>query len=737
MNWSKSRWSFGAAAFALTLTLAAPIALSQQENFSAVAELTSLVRNLRAGKSLTAYAALKRFAEAHTAQPLGARAALALGHYDYTNNRNDSAIAWLTTAGRGATRDPLLADYAQFLLAQAERAAGRPAAAVTRLEEMLAAYPRSLLAVEAREALALAALAAGQPGKTVDLLATARAPQPALLLARAQAYEKLGTLARAAQDYNAIYFQFPLAPEAATAAGRINALRGKMRGEFPAVPADWPSTRVQEFIDEKRCSDARKELKRLGPVLAAAARDVLEVRVTGCMKRGQPAPAAFEKLRVADPAANAERLFALSQAYRSKGKEDRMIAAVEEAALRHPSSRFTESALLLAGNYYWARFDHARAALYYQRLLDTFPESENARAAHWRIAWLAWLENAPRAKTRLEEHLRRFRGSPFTENALYWLGRFAERNEHSAEARAFYVKAVQRFPQTYYGQQSAERLRALGAGDAAELEVLSAVNEPRPAMAIDSNLSAEALERRARARALRSIALDTYAERELIAAFQETRHPALLLEAAQLAANSSRYYDGVLLGRRLVPQLESRRLPDLPEEIWRAVYPYVYGEGIAATAGMAGLDPMLVAGLIRQESVFEAGAVSRAGACGLMQVMPKTGKQLARQLRLSYSRKRLFQPDFNLRLGTTHLARLVREFDSVEAALAAYNAGEARVESWRAGRTFSEPAAFVESIPFTETREYVQIVLRNRSIYRALYGAPATAASAAASASSN
>ncbi len=182
-----------------------------------------------------------------------------------------------------------------------------------------------------------------------------------------------------------------------------------------------------------------------------------------------------------------------------------------------------------------------------------------------------------------------------------------------------------------------------------------------------------------------------------------------------------------------MPQLESRRLPELPEEVWRTVYPFVYGESIQATAEMAGLDPMLVAGLIRQESVFQAQAVSRAGAIGLMQVMPPTGRQLARQLRLSYAKKKLFQPEFNLRLGTVHLARLVRQYDSVEAALAAYNAGESRVAQWRAGRTFSEPAEFVESIPFTEQREYVQIVLRNREIYRSLYGTPAasTAASAA------
>jgi soluble lytic murein transglycosylase len=105
-----------------------------------------------------------------------------------------------------------------------------------------------------------------------------------------------------------------------------------------------------------------------------------------------------------------------------------------------------------------------------------------------------------------------------------------------------------------------------------------------------------------------------------------------------------------------------------------------------------------------------------------MQVLPSTGRALARRERLPYSRHRLFDPEYNLRLGTLHLADLVNSYGSVEKALAAYNAGEHRVSKWTAGGDYSEPAEFVESIPFTETREYVQIVMRNAEVYRRLYG---------------
>jgi len=710
-----------------------PALQQAMENPVESAELTSLVRTLHQSKSLGAYAALKRFAEKNVAEPVGPRAALALGQYDYSNNRSESATTWLAIAAK----DPLLADYAQFWLAQAERALGKNPAAVARLEKWRTDFPRSVLAGEANEALALAALVAGQPEKTIERLAGNRAARPELLLARGQAYEKIGQQARAAQDYNSIYYRFPLASEANIVAPRITALHATLKKEFPAVPAEHVQQRVQEFLDAKRCSEARSELRRLTAALTPVARDVLQVRLAACVRRGAAPPSAFTKLKITNGEADAERLYLLSQAQRSKRAAKAMLAAVEEVALRYPASSWTERALFQAGNYYWMQYDHGRAVTYYQRLCQAFPDTENGHTGHWRVAWQAYLANASRARAGMEEHLRRFPGSPHSANALYWLGRIAERENQRPDARSFYAKAVQRFPQTYYGQRSADRLRELGAGETVTLEILAAIPDADPAIALDGKPEAAVQQRitraEARAQVLAMLDLDAEAERELVTAFRETRARGLLLAAAQLAHDFSRYYDGILLGRRLVPQLDARRMPDVPEEIWRTVYPYVYGDGIQATSEMAGLDPMLVAGLVRQESVFQASAVSRAGAIGLMQVLPGTGRQLARQLRLSYAKKKLFQPEFNLRLGTTHLARLVRQYDSVEAALAAYNAGEGRVAQWRAGRTFSEPAEFVESIPITETREYVQIVLRNREIYRSLYGTPATASAPAGS----
>jgi len=126
--------------------------------------------------------------------------------------------------------------------------------------------------------------------------------------------------------------------------------------------------------------------------------------------------------------------------------------------------------------------------------------------------------------------------------------------------------------------------------------------------------------------------------------------------------------------------------------------------------------------LIRQESTFQADAVSYANAIGLMQILPKTGRLLARQKKIRYTRASLFDPNINIQLGMLYIANLTRATGAPEYAAAAYNAGEDRIALWKGERNYDEIPELVESIPFTQTREYVQIVLRNATMYRLIYG---------------
>lgn len=144
----------------------------------------------------------------------------------------------------------------------------------------------------------------------------------------------------------------------------------------------------------------------------------------------------------------------------------------------------------------------------------------------------------------------------------------------------------------------------------------------------------------------------------------------------------------------------------------RVLYPLEEEARVRAFASDAGLDPALVASLIRAESRFHAHAVSARGAIGLMQVMPDTAAWIESQLGLPPSN--LFEPEANLRLGTWYLRYLIDRFGSVDLALAAYNAGPSRVAGWLAS---GQPA-------FTETEAFVRRVVRGMPVYRVLLGAP-------------
>ncbi|MCL4523642.1 MAG: transglycosylase SLT domain-containing protein [Acidobacteria bacterium] len=491
--------------------------------------------------------------------------------------------------------------------------------------------------------------------------------------------------------------------------------------KFPSVTQAQKVGRAAAMFDAKQWKAAREEFTRLLPELSGASRERAELRIAQSRVQLKAPLGVLADLKFTDPDADAERLYTLAQEFRNLKNEAEMLAAVEDTARIYPQSRWAEAALFLAGNYFWVNLDRARAAEFYRRSMEALPGGKNGLVAHWRVAWTSYLERRPQAATQMEEHLRRFAGSPFSTDALYWLGRSAERSGNPSLARTFYAKLVERFPQTYFGLQGRERLRTLGPGPSTASDVVNLFPSlpalPNP----DEPIPAAATERWERGKALRSIAFDASAELEFRAAHALTGSPKLLLEAAKSALDAGRYMPAVATARQAYPQLEARRWQDVPAEVWKLVFPFAYGDHIYKYSNKNEIDPMLVAGLIRQETIFQSDAVSNKGAVGLMQVLPKTGRQLARKEKVGYARARLFAPEYNLRLGTVYFSDLIKKMGSIEAALASYNAGDDRVAAWKAERAFDEPAEFVESMPFTETREYVQIVLRNAEIYRRLY----------------
>ena len=692
-------------------------------------QLAQLCHGLRDSPNETAYAALSAFAARNAKNETGARAALALAYYDVTREKPDLALGWL----RKAAGEKLLREYVLYWQAQASLALGEKQAALEQLQSILRDFPGTAMAEQTVTTLAQTALELGKAGEALAALNAYpnTNTKPALLLLRAQAREKISAAkverpAAAAVDYLDLYYRFPLNDEAKEAAQKIPALQSALGESFPGVPMQTQLARAETFYIAKRWREASAEYAGLLPKVSGVDRQRAELRIAQSEVEMGGKIEQLSEIPLPDSELDAERLYSLEQGHRSLKFEAPMLDDVDQLVKRYPQSSWTADALFGAGNFYWVNLDRARATDFYRRSLDVSPDGRNAPTAEWRLAWTAYLDRKPEAADMLESYVRRFPTSSYVQDALYWLGRSYERSGNPEQARNFYLADANRFPLTYFGAKAAGRLRpepeGIGKSPAHPDDFHLTIPAAPPLPPLDHPVATAAEERQARAQALSDIAFDSSAELEYRAAYASTHAPKFLIDAAGAAIAAGHYGGGMAAVRQVFPQLEARRIADIPNEAWRAAFPLPFELNLRGAAARNQLDPMLVAGLIRQESAFEPKALSHAGAVGLMQVEPMTALKMAHELRVRYARARLTDPGYNLQLGSRYLANLIQSFGTPEAALAAYNAGEDHVMEWTTGQKYLETAEFVESIPFTETREYVQIVIRNADVYRQIYG---------------
>jgi soluble lytic murein transglycosylase len=226
----------------------------------------------------------------------------------------------------------------------------------------------------------------------------------------------------------------------------------------------------------------------------------------------------------------------------------------------------------------------------------------------------------------------------------------------------------------------------------------------------------------AKARLLANAGLNDYIPRE-IAADPDSSSWSALAEA-QIYTSYGETYRAMRSLKRALPYAATASIKSIPLVYWRILFPKPWWDTIKSESAKNNLDPYLVLSLMRQESEFDPSVVSYANAYGLMQLLPAVGKQLAHEEGISHFETfQLLDPEMNIRLGTRYLRQMLEKFGGVqEYALAAYNAGDSRVVDWQSAGPYHGMDEFVESIPFTQTRDYVEAILRNEETYRAIDG---------------
>lgn len=677
-------------------------------------------------------AALLRYAASKGPGQEAALAQLVVGSVEADGQNPHSAVSLLRQA---KTRLTSLQDYTGYHLAKALYSTGKYREALEELAPALSGSPVSPLRVPALLLAARIYLESGDPQRAVRLLRdhAAELPEPGGSELLAQGLEKTGDLIEAARTYQRIYYEFPTAAEAERAAAALTRLKQRLGPRYPAVKPDMMFTRVDKLIAAREHERARRELQQMTETLTGGARDRARVWLGRARYlRGQDAIAHkwLLGLRVTSPEADAERLYYLLASARRLGRTGDMLAALEQLNARYPRSPWRLEALVAVGNHYMLQNEVARYEPIFRTCAEGFPESSQAAYCHWKVAWAAYLARRPAAKSLLEAHVRRFPASEKADAALYYLGRLAQASGDAAAARAWFEEVIREYPNRYYATLAENQLRTAQLAAAKPspevMRFLEKIPFPPRSRSFDFKPTPATQTRLGRARLLASAGLESWAENELrFGARTDAQGPLLAMELARSAARRGDFGKSIRYIKGLAPGYLWMPFEAAPEEFWRLAYPLYYKEHLERFARLRDLDPYFLAALIRQESEFDAKAVSRAKAIGLTQVLPSTGRELSRKL--GYRRfniSMLRHPEVNLNMGTYYFRKLVDSLEGhVEAALASYNAGLSRARIWLSWAEYREPAEYIETIPFSETRNYVATVLRNAEIYRRLYAA--------------
>lgn len=348
----------------------------------------------------------------------------------------------------------------------------------------------------------------------------------------------------------------------------------------------------------------------------------------------------------------------------------------------------------------------------YDLLADHKQEGGIAFAqAEWFAGWLALRFNG-RPELALE-HFRRMFDSVTTPISLargaYWMGRSYEAMSDQTAATNWY-RLASLYDTTFYGQ--------LATGKLDQPSVVRLPPEPEvPVEVADAFVGGEMTRI--------VLALDQIEEEILSDRFLRSMSRGARDDPAQLALTTRL---AVAIERRHIAVRNAKRAVSIGPPLIQASYPLV-----PLPSASSGPETALLLALIRQESEFRVDAISRSGARGLMQLMPATARRMSNALGLPHSTRRLTaDADHNIRLGSEYLARMLERFDgSYIMAVASYNAGPSNVakwvEQWGDPRGPGvDPIDWIESMPFYETRNYVQRVLENTQVYRLRRGEPPT-----------
>jgi len=644
---------------------------------------------------------------------------------------------------RADTALPELGDYAAYYRGEVLRGAGDKEKALQAFREMAQKHPASLLVPKAQLQQAELLLARGEPGEAVSLceqVIRAKGSRDAAAQARfllAQAKEKAQKWPEAARGYQEVWLRHPLHPKAKAGKEKYEALLKEKKIPPVRVPPEVSFRRTQALFQARLYDSALNEMDQLEglpketyPPGYAGEPWVDEFYFQRGMiffwrKKFPQAEEAFHLVvRNARQKASAEKAFYWRlRALERLGRGEEALKMAETFPAAYPGGTYGDRVLQLKAQVLEDRGSGEEAVAAYQEVAAKFPRGNLVLPSLWKAGWLLLGKEDPEAATRAWETVETFKpATPWSEKALYWRGKALERKGKRELAEEVFLRLQREFPASYYTQL------AIGRGISPGQEPgFRPIREAPPSHLPDPAVGAgeAGAERLKKGKLLSRLNLFAEALEELEAteenggAAEEVR-----LEVSRLFREMGEYHRSNLLVRR---NFAIRPLANDLSARERALQLLAYPPGnpawINRHAESRNLDPALLCAVILEESRFDPQALSVAGARGLMQIMPGTGKDIAKSLKVQpFAAQKLYDPELNINFGSWYLARLLEEFGGkAYLAVAAYNAGPRAVRDWLARFPGFPEDEFVERIPYVETRNYVVRVLTSRQVYKILY----------------
>jgi soluble lytic murein transglycosylase len=624
----------------------------------------------------------------------------------------------------------VIGDYALWLKGNALEQANRRVEARAAYQSLARTFPNSL---RARDALLRDAQMLMQDGQAaavpVELKSLTAKDDAAALLLTAKAFEQTGDATRPLANYRRIYFYAPASMEASEAATSLT----RLGSSTAAANADEAQTRAEKLFAGKRYSEAYDAYTAAFTSFPNTANPATQSRRVIAAANARRYPEAMAALAGPTGEPRAEAMFNLALAYGRAKQWAQARSVTDDLRKQFPGSNWTMRAFVQLGQAAENNKDDVNASYFYRAAVNFFAGNAEVTPAQFYIAWNAHdAKNFNQSSQLLTEHLAVYAGnnSDFRGKAAYWAARDSERAGKLAEARALYQALQERYDANWYGYLAKQRLADMQRNGnvpakdfSPDSQIGRAVANLKTVTVAEETAGANEDEKIAKADQLSIIGTEDWALEELTTAASSAQNsPRVNLAIAKIYRGRNDNVQALNYLKRSYPDYSQMKPEEMRADEWDVFYPLQYWDIIKQESRARGLDPYQVAGLIRQETVFNPRAISSARAYGLMQLLVPTAITTARRVGVdrSITMDSLFEPRLNIQLGTAYFKDQIEKYGRIEYVAAAYNAGPNRVVQWRASLPL-QMDEWQEAVPFRETRLYIQGVVRNTLQYRRLY----------------